>query len=101
MRQNGNLELTSAKYILWTTGTINKEVDFLYFDRDGLSLRGIDNKTIWRANNMFDEWSEKLFIQNDGNLVVYNKCDKPIWSTDTYEGKNQSLTCPSLCNISV
>ena len=86
LRQNGDLELTAGKTVIWTTGTNNVGVDFLYFDWDGPTLRGTDNKTIWKANKKSDEWCHKLQIQENGDLVVKNKCNEIIWATNTYEG---------------
>ena len=86
LRQNGNLEVTTGTALLWSTGTINVGVDFLYFNWNELSLRGTDNKTIWKANSIYSEWYDELVIQNDGNLVIYNRCDEPMWATNIYEG---------------
>ena len=86
LRRNGNLEVTTGTTLLWSTGTINIGVEYLYFDWNELSLRGTDNKTIWKANGKSGEWNNELLIQNDGNLVVYNRCNESIWATNTYEG---------------
>ena len=79
LRKNGNLVLTCGARPIWTSYTINNTVNFFYFDEDGtnLILRGKDNSTIWRAQTTM--LGEKLVLQDDGKLVLYNSCNKSIW----------------------
>lgn len=55
MRPNGNLEVYGGGKVIWDTGT------------DGETTGG------------------RVEMQNDGNLVVYNKNGKAEWSFDLYE----------------
>ena len=88
LRKNGNLVLTCRSRPIWTSYTINNTVDLFYFDKDGtnLILRGKDNSTIWRASTT--RLGEKLILQDDGKLVLYNFCNTSIWE----KGNNKS--CP-------
>lgn len=83
LQNNGNLELACGKNLLWSTDTKSDDVDFLYFSKTGnnLLLRGKSNSTMWKAK--FNGLAEKLILQDDGNLVLYDKNEKIVWATKT------------------
>lgn len=66
---------------MWSSLKINNDVDFLYFSKEGFSLilHGKGNITIWRAPT--EGQGDSLILQDDGNLVLYNYCNKSIWET--------------------
>ena len=49
-----------------------------------LLLYGKNNDLLWEANTRGD----LLIIQDDGNLVLYDKCGYPVWSSGTVTGHN-------------
>ena len=85
LKTYGNLELICETLgSLWSTNTINYDTDLFYLTKSGyeLVLRGKHNTTIWRASYK-GYFAEYVILQDDGNLVLYNKNDNAIWSTVT------------------
>lgn len=80
---------------LWATSSVNYNVDFLYFEKDGLNLvlHGIDrpklyfhwktNNSIWKARVATAVQANVLMLHEDGNLVLYDRCNRSIWETNT------------------
>ena len=56
----------------------------LRFDRQGNLTFGVpsEGKLIWESKTD-GKGSHKLAIQTDGNVVIYDSKDKPIWATET------------------
>ena len=82
LQENGNLEIFCQNVSVWETKTINKNVDFLYFDSNGsLVLFGKNKSIIWAAGIGLD--ATKLIMQDDGNLALYKDGDQSVWSTGT------------------
>ena len=88
--QNSGLHLSCGSISIWRYGFSNSMA--LYLDLEGLSLvllnqRGIfDNVfyksvTIWNAST--EGHAKKLFLQDDGNLVLTNDNSKTMWETKT------------------
>ena len=79
LRRNGNLVLICGARAMWTSFTINNNVNFLHFNKEGTSLVlcGKNDSTIWRAYE--SGRGKELVLQDDGKLVVYNYCNKRIW----------------------
>lgn len=87
LHTDGNLELSSGTAIIWSTGTKNVDVKLYFQDETGgeeLRLYGKNEKIVWKTKGRGK--ATKLILQDDGNLVMYNTCDKPTWDTGTYEG---------------
>ena len=70
---------------IWSTNTLDNSVESLYFGKNGrLSLRKKGNISIWEA-----EFSgkgsdpEDFILQDDGNVVVYDKCGEILWESKT------------------
>ena len=83
LQNDGNLELRCRTNLLWSAGTKGYDVDFLYFSKHGyhLLLRGKNNSTMWTAPT--SARAEKLILQDNGNLVLYDEKEKPVWATKT------------------
>ena len=82
----GNLEIHCGKNIVWSKG--NDNADYLFFhNKLGLVLYDKNNKSLWKANDMRRRISAPmiLIMQDDGNLVIYDRCRKPYWESRTYE----------------
>ena len=88
--QNFGLHLSCGLKTIKTYGFTNNEA--LYLDAEGLSLvllnskRSISNGlyksvTIWKAGT--EGRASKLVLQDDGNLVLINGCNKILWETKT------------------
>ena len=88
--KNSGLHLSCGFTSVWRYGFSNNEV--LYLDSEGLILLllnerwGWDSKhhkslTIWNAST--EEHVKKLFLQDDGNLVLSNDNNKTMWETKT------------------
>ena len=89
--QNFGLHLSCGFTSIWRNGFSNDVA--LYLDLEGLSLvllkwapYGLGNAlyksvAIWNAST--DGHAKKLFLQDDGNLVLSNDNNKTIWETKT------------------
>ena len=88
--QNSGLHLRCGYNTIWRYGSSNNEA--LYLDSEGLSLVLL-NKRYWWGNFLYKSvtiWNasteghaKKLFLQDDGNLVLSNDNNKTIWETKT------------------
>lgn len=89
LRKNGNLVVACGGRAMWSSLTIDDMVDFLYFEKEGLNLilHGKDNSTIWRMPARGK--GHTLLLLDDGNLVLYNHCNKSVWEA----GSNKN--CPT------
>ena len=94
--QNSGLHLSCGSTTVWTYGFSNNEA--LYLEAEGLSLvllNQLDHPnqyfyksvTIWKISA--GGYANKLVLQNDGNLVLTNGCNKTVWETNT------TGACPS------
>ena len=88
--QNSGLHLSCGFTSIWRNGFSNDVA--LYLDLEGLSLVLLKRPylfynelyksvTIWNAST--DGHAKKLFLQDDGNLVLSNDNNKTIWETKT------------------
>ena len=71
---------------IWSSNTINDNVDFMYFGRDGqIVLYGKDHTKIWTVPDYkyLISIPEKLILQDDGNIVLYDKDGTSKWSSET------------------
>ena len=87
LQENGNLEILCGGYSIWSTNTNGFNIEELYFNREG--KLAILNKDKSVAKNIVSDWdntfgAEKLILQDDGNLVIYNPDNQPLWSTGTH-----------------
>ena len=88
--QNSGLHLRCGYNTIWRYGSSNNEA--LYLDSEGLSLVLLNKRywwedflyksvTIWNAST--EGHAKKLFLQDDGNLVLSNDNNKTMWETKT------------------
>ena len=88
--QNSGLHLSCGFTSIWRNGFSNDVA--LYLDLEGLSLVLLKHPypsynvlyksvTIWNAST--DGHAKKLFLQDDGNLVLSNDNNKTMWETKT------------------
>ena len=89
--QNSGLHLSCGFTSVWRYGFSNNEA--LYLGSEGLSLallnedwylgnrRHYKSVTIWNAST--EGHAKKLFLQDDGNLVLSNNNSKIVWETKT------------------
>ena len=82
---NGNLVLHCKDKQIWSTNTSNSSIEYLYFGKNNtLSLRKKENISVWEAEfTRKDSEPEELVLQDDGNVVVYDKCDEILWKSET------------------
>ena len=85
LNSNGNLVLHCKDKQIWSTNTSNSSIEYLYFGKNStLSLRKKENISTWEAEfTRKDSKTEELILQDDGNVVVYNKCDEILWESKT------------------
>ena len=87
LQDDGNLEIMCGGYSVWSTNTYNYNIEELHFNREGKLV--ILNKDKSIAKNIMSSsdntnGAEKLILQNDGNLAIYNNDNQPLWSTGTH-----------------
>ena len=88
--QNSGLHLRCGYNTIWRYGSSNNEA--LYLDSEGLSLVLL-NKQYWSENFLYksvtiwnastEGYAKKLFLQDDGNLVLSKNNNKTMWETKT------------------
>ena len=88
--QNSGLHLSCGLISIWRYGFSNSVA--LYLDLEGVSLVLLNQRsifdnvfyksvTIWNAST--EGHAKKLFLQDDGNLVLSNDNNKTMWETKT------------------
>ena len=88
--KNSGLHLSCGFTSVWGYGFSNNVA--LYLDSEGLSLVLLNEPwlvdrwhyksvSIWNAST--EEHAKKLFLQDDGNLVLSNDNNKTMWETKT------------------
>jgi len=90
MQYDGNLVLACnhPDKALWDSGTHGKNIrDGLKFQEDGnmVIYESPRGKAIW-ASGTDHSGAERLAVQNDGNVVLYNARGRPVWHTNTNRG---------------
>ena len=85
-QENDNLEILCGSYSIWSSGASGFNIDALYFNSEGKVL--ILNKDKSVAKELVPFWkstygAEKLILQHDGNLVLYDYNSDPLWATGT------------------
>ena len=85
LTDTGNLEVWCKMKKLWTTNTNDDYVNSLNFKNNGnIYLLGKDNNIRWNTEiNSRNQKPYIMLIQDDGNLVVYDKCGKSHWESRT------------------
>ena len=102
-QENGNLEILCGSYPIWSSGTSGPYIDALSFDNDGkLVILNKDKSTAKNIMSSSDNinGTEKLIVQDDGNLVIYNNDNQLLWSTGTNEKCITSKSKPLFLNSS-
>ena len=88
--QNSGLHLSCGSTTFKKYGFSNNEA--LYLDAQGLSLVLLNRRyylgqifyksvTLWKAGT--EGRANKLILQDNGNLVLINGCNKTVWETKT------------------
>ena len=70
---------------LWTTNTNDDYINSLNFKDDGnIYLLGKDNNTRWSTGiKSSNQKPYLMLIQDDGNLVINDKCGTRTWESRT------------------
>ena len=88
--KNSGLHLSCGFTSVWRYGFSNNEA--LYLDSEGLILVLLNEPWVWDSkhhksltiwNASTEEHAKKLFLQDDGNLVLSNDNNKTMWETKT------------------
>ena len=80
LNETGNLEIWCTNQMVMSTYTYDKYMEFLYLGSDGIYLLGKDGSN--RLNIALDKLKQKatfLLLQNDGSLVIFDKCGGIAW----------------------
>ena len=93
LNDTGNLEIWCKREKIWTTNTDDDYIESLIFDNDGkISLLGKDNSSRWQMKlSSTNSKPHLMLLQNNGNLVVYNKCGNRLWESRT-RGKCDNIS---------
>lgn len=86
LQGNGNLEILCGNYSIWSSGTYGYNIDALHFNSEGKILILNKDKSVAKELvplRQSTHSAEKLILQDDGNLVLYDYNSNPLWSTGT------------------
>ena len=85
LTDTGNLEVWCKMKKLWTANTNDDYINSLNFKDDGnIYLLGKDNNTRWSTGiKSSNQKPYLMLIQDDGNLVIYDKCGTRTWESRT------------------
>ena len=116
LREAGYLDLTCGNTTIWVACTVGYNVDSLYFGKDGLGLflygkdgsnwmlYGKTEMSVWKPRSQNAGQVEMLILHDDGNLVLYDRCGKTIWESDTsgkcFQGLDQLIYLKNTIYIS-
>lgn len=70
----------------------------LILQKDGNLVEYRNFKPVWHTGT-YGEDSKFLVMQDDGNLVLYDKNNKPLWHTHTYGNSGSELKLQSDSNL--
>lgn len=80
--QDGNVSVKMGDRTLIAANTAGSDAALLSLNQNGnLVLRGMLGEPLWQSNSPVTS-PARMFMQNDGNLVIYG-LDKPVWSSGT------------------
>lgn len=84
MQLDGNLVLYMGQdTVLMASGTVNQDAAQMDLSTDGrLVVRGTFGEALFSVGGG-GTGDVRLFVQNDGNVVIYNGNGSPLWSTGT------------------
>jgi len=87
MQTDGNLVLYAQGQALWASNTHHHAGAFATMQTDGNFVIYQGHRAIWSSNSRHGaSGSYVLFVQNDGNIVVYSPANRPIWASNTAVG---------------
>lgn len=85
-QEDGNLVIYDVSKTIWATGTENLPVASYCFDEFMGRLEVLDANCnfLWRTPpQLIENRPYRLIAQNDGNLVIYDKNNNPVWAAGT------------------
>ena len=87
LNDTGNLEIWCKGQKVWARHTNDGYVNYLIFKNDGkIYLLGKDNSSRWNTKASFtNSKPQMMLIQDDGNVVIYDKCGNRQWQSGTGE----------------
>lgn len=81
MQRDGNLVIYHDQVgAVWATGTTARTEEYvtLNMQDDGNLVIYADTQPLWASNTV--GWGKRVSFQRDGNLVVYNADNLPVWA---------------------
>ena len=85
-QEKGNLEILCGRYSIWSSSTYDYNIDALHFNSDSKVLILNKGKSVAKELVTFLRFTyvaEKLILQDDGNLVLYDYNSNLLWDTGT------------------
>jgi hypothetical protein len=86
LESDGDLVLyrTQVQRRLWASGTAGKGVDRVTMEANGDLVVGSPQGAEWRSGTDGNAGAHAV-LGDDGNFVVYDNLENPLWSTDTIQ----------------
>ena len=82
-KKNGNLVIYNKHdKVIWSSGTDNKGADRLKLLPTGDLVIYRQAYPVW-SSRTYGNPGAFLVVQEDGNLAIYNRYQKPVWATGT------------------
>lgn len=72
----------NAGTAVWASGTSNKGVTRMVFQKDGNLIAYKQSESIW-ATQTSNRDGQSLIVQNDGEVAIYTTQEKKLWSSNT------------------
>lgn len=85
LNSNGNLVIHCNYKQIWSSNTSSNSIKSLHFGKNNTqSLGKKRNRSTWEAELSRKNLYHKYFVlQDDGNLVISDKCGKILWESKT------------------
>jgi len=82
---DGNFVLYDDKGAYWANNRVGQQNSRMCMQGDGNLVGYNDKGAYWASNTNFGPQRKpyRTIMQDDGNLVIYDKNNKPVWASNT------------------
>ena len=81
LQENGNLQVLYGTMVVWSSNTINSNVEKLHFEKGGdLVISGTSQQVYWSTNTGSKSPKAEILVKSDdGDLQLLSKDNQRVW----------------------